>query len=239
MVVPAQWQAIPRVARALLRVAHEMSGVQPLTDQAVAERALATVTLDDLHLESLLIGAPSRLAKYRLSILKQTEWFIVNGVSSGHSHRKRAKLDEEDLLAIIPGCNPPLPDAPPTSLSATVAGLLGSVRRPPTPRYGTRPLQPAPPCTRLLIVPTPPLPLNLLSSFRAAQNARLISCSTAHQPDPHEMRGAGRRGRALRNRAAEEDFDRESFALLLTGRRPGGMIRWCARRPRKCDGYRR
>ena len=106
MVVAAEWETVSRVARATLRVTRNMSGMQPLGNRAVADYAVAPVSLDDLNPEPLLVRAAARQAEDLRSILEQLERFVIDCVTSSDANWQGAKLYEEQLLVIIPGRNP-------------------------------------------------------------------------------------------------------------------------------------
>jgi hypothetical protein len=94
----------------MLRVSCEMGCMQPLANRAVADGALSAVTLDDLHLEPLLVWAPARLPGSGLSIFEEFERVSVDGIASWNTDWERPELDEEQALIVIPGGNPSLTD---------------------------------------------------------------------------------------------------------------------------------
>src|SRR4051794_30849190 len=107
--IAAHREPITGVVGPELRVAGEMSGMQPLGDGAIAEQTLATVALDDLDLEPLLVRTPTRLSKHGLAIFEQRERLGVNCVTSGDADWKGAKLDQKEPLNVVPRGNPALP----------------------------------------------------------------------------------------------------------------------------------
>jgi hypothetical protein len=116
MVVAAEGQAVPRIARPALGITSQVRCVKPLANGTPAQCAPRAIALKDLQVEALLVRSAAGPAEHSLTILEELERIVVDLIATRKANGLRAKLNEKLLRLIVPGRNPAFPDLATTTV---------------------------------------------------------------------------------------------------------------------------